>query len=657
MEHRYSHIISPIKIRNSIIKNRLYTGKAISQELQGPENFPAESTMRWVQDMCKAGTGIITTAAGMFPDMIGRTSATSEFDLSNRRVMNYTNRMIQRCHAYGTLVAASNMSSYVSDYKISEIHDTTYAKPGHLGLRFGPWNIEDYPEIPREMIPGDIQRMLRDAVTIKNLGFDMLYIYMGEGCLMAQALSPVLNQRRDEYGGPRENRIRYLKEYLVAVRELCGPNFILNCMMPCGAEPREGGYTFDDAVFYAKEIAPLVDIITVGGGPGGGEIDGLPGSVYFAKLLKEQGVTTVLCANGGFHDVEKVEEYLAAGYVDLIGVARPMIADPEYGKKLYAGAPPEDFARCIDCQKCHGAICSVNPRNGLNHVFDNMFEKPERSKSVAVIGGGPSGMHAAIAACDRGHKVTLFEEKAVLGGQLLHTDYMKSKHDLKAMKDYLIRQVEKRDIEVRLNTVATPEMIQEAGYDAVITGLGSVPNPAAAGIEGAALAWKPIDVFGHAEDLGQKVVVVGGGMIGIDTASYLVEEGHQVELLSRQKELRYDVPTHLMPPACWEHELRPIRGVTTTKISHDGVTYVDADGIAHFIQCDSVVLASGNQARVDEAYAFAGTAAEYFVVGECNRQDNQMYATMEVPLDRAIEGAFDIAHCAFTGYMAGYAIR
>lgn len=657
MNHPYSHIIAPIKIRNSIIKNRIWTGKAISQELQGPENFPAEATMRWVQDMCKAGTGIITTAAGMFPDMIGRTSATSEFDLSNRRVMNYTNRMIQRCHAYGTLVGASNMSSYVSDYKISEIRDTTYAKPGHLGLRFGPWNIEDYPEIPLEKIPEDIQRMLRDVVTIKNLGFDMLYVYTGEGCLMAQALSPVLNQRLDQYGGSRENRIRYLKEYLIAVREICGPNFIIDCMMPSSAEPRQGGYTFEDALYYAEEVAPLVDIITVGGGPGASEIEGMPASVYFCKQLKERGVKTVLCANGGFHDVDKVEECLASGYIDLVGIARPMIADPEYGKKLYAGAPAVEFAHCIDCQKCHGAICSVNPKNGLNHIFDNMFEAPSRSKRVAVIGGGPSGMNAAISACDRGHKVTLFDEKAVLGGQLLHTDFMKSKHDLKKLKDYLIHQVEKRDIEVRLNTTATPEMIQAEGFDVVIAGCGSVPDPSIAGIPGAEIAWKPIDVFGRAADLGQKVVVIGGGMIGIDTAAYLVEEGHDVELLSRQSALRYDGPTHLVPPACWEHELKPTRGVTTTKISAEGVTYVDAAGNAHFIPCDSVVLASGNSPRVDEAYSFANITPEYFVVGECNRQDNQMYCVMEMPTDHVLEGNFDIAHCTFTGYMAGYAIR
>jgi NADPH-dependent 2,4-dienoyl-CoA reductase/sulfur reductase-like enzyme len=249
------------------------------------------------------------------------------------------------------------------------------------------------------------------------------------------------------------------------------------------------------------------------------------------------------------------------------------------------------------------------------------IDPPGASRKVAVIGGGPAGMKAAITAAERGHKVTLYEKNSYLGGQLRHTDFFSMKWAFKDFKDYLALQVEKNGVEVRLNTAATPSMIKGKGFDAIIVAAGAeIVNPKISGADGRNV-YNLMDVYGKEKKLGKNVVVIGGGHPGVDTGMYLATEGHEVTLLTsdyqlmdrggpHQGEVLQEVYNNL-------EGFSYKTGATTTKIANGKVYYKDASGNEQTIAADSVVLYGGNKPRQDEAIEFSGLATQFYIVGDC----------------------------------------
>ena len=332
---------------------------------------------------------------------------------------------------------------------------------------------------------------------------------------------------------------------------------------------------------------------------------------------------------GGFQDLDLNEEYIATGKTDMIAMARAFICDSEYGKKAYEGRG-EDVVPCIRCNKCHvpsmtgpwHSMCSVNPVVGIAHRVNRMIDPPGTSRKIAIIGGGPAGMKAAIIAAERGHKVTLYEKNYFLGGQLRHADFASFKWPLRNFKDYLIRQLYKAGVEVLLSTEVTPGIIKAKGYDVVIVAAGAEPiTPDIPGANGKNV-WKPIDVYGKDKSLGKNVVVIGGAQIGVETGMYLAENGHKITVLTRQKELATDAtPIHYREifEDAWKalDNFSYITEATTTEISEGKVTYVDAKGKEKSINTDSVVVSAGLNPRHDEALKFYGTAGRFFIIGDC----------------------------------------
>lgn len=247
---------------------------------------------------------------------------------------------------------------------------------------------------------------------------------------------------------------------------------------------------------------------------------------------------------------------------------------------------------------------------------------PGTSKRVAVIGGGPAGMMAAVTCARRGHRVTLYEKNKVLGGQLVHADHADFKWPLRDFKNYLASQMQKLGVEVQLGCDAVPEEVRAAGYDAVIAAVGAAPRrPDIPGAEASGI-WSPLDVFGHADELGRRVVVVGGAETGTETGMYLAKAGKEVTVLTRQEKLAHDAtPIHyyeIMQEA-WEQlpTFGYITGTKTVAVSPDSVTYLAEDGSRHVLEADSVVLSGGMAPLTDQALAFAACAARFYLVGDC----------------------------------------
>lgn len=266
-------------------------------------------------------------------------------------------------------------------------------------------------------------------------------------------------------------------------------------------------------------------------------------------------------------------------------------------------------------------------------------------------------MDAAIAAARRGHQVTLFEKQNRLGGQLQHSDYLPGKWNLKAFKDYLIRELSLSGVEIRLGTEATPELLEN--YDAVVAAPGSVGKRLDVPGGDQDFIWQPTDVFGNADKLGAHVVVCGGGSIGMDVALYLASSGHRVTVLTRQKNVGFGADSHDKSDLVAERKPENpaiIREAQVTEIFADAVVYTDRDGTAHNIPFDSIVVSAGRMPLLEECERFAVSGLEFYVAGDCSCSTNPTNGKMGADRHRVMPASYDVQNATFTGYTAGMRI-
>jgi NADPH-dependent 2,4-dienoyl-CoA reductase/sulfur reductase-like enzyme len=349
-------------------------------------------------------------------------------------------------------------------------------------------------------------------------------------------------------------------------------------------------------------------------------------NVFLAEAFKKSGRFHVPIGTvGGIGTVEDAEEIIASGKADYVIMARSLIADPELIHKGFSGNT-EDVVPCVKCMRCHDSCvygrhlsCAVNPRAGFESNLEHMEKPADKVKKVAVIGGGPAGMNAALEASKRGHEVTLYEKSDSLGGALKFADYVSFKYPLANFKNFLVKQVEKSDITVKLNTEVTPDEVK--GYDAVIAAVGATPLvPPIEGIENAKVA---TSVYGKESELGKSAVVIGGGQIGCETALHLSKNGLKVTVIEMQDNWAPDASTThrdelVVEFKKAEDDVTILTSAKCSKVTADSVTYVK-DGKEETVNADSIILAAGMKPRAAEADAFMGITPEYAIAGDCVR--------------------------------------
>jgi 2,4-dienoyl-CoA reductase-like NADH-dependent reductase (Old Yellow Enzyme family)/thioredoxin reductase len=654
---RYSNLLSPIKIGNVILKNRMIHSRSLPHFLQGPETFPAETVISHYAGVARNGAAVVTVKGGKAlsdrKTLQGDMAHMTMWDMDDPAVQNYYAQLADAIHFYDSKASVGLNLSMPAGYSISETTGATGGGPGEMpgGGAGGPGGapggvpgggapggtggapatmsmggMSAGKEIPVKLIQEMIDDAAKQAKFYQSLGYDMVNIYMSyRSHMLAHALSPELNKRTDKYGGSLENRARFPLELFQAIKKACGQDFLIEAQI--SGEEVAGGYTIEDVVQYAKLWEGSVDILQLratdatAAHPMGWNSDKKhPGTLKYAEAIKKSGVKIVTAPIGGFQDLDLNEEFIAAGKTDMIAMARAFICDSEYGKKASEGRG-EDVMPCIRCNKCHGdttwlSFCSVNPKLGIAHRLNRMIEAPASSKKVAVIGGGPAGMKAAIVAAERGHKVTLYEKNGFLGGMLRHTDFVSFQWPLRDFKDYLIRQVNKTGVQVLLNTEATPDMIKKKGYDAVLVAAGTEPViPKIPGADGSNI-WNVVNVYANDKALGKNVVVIGGGR-GAETGLHLSQCGHNVTVLASGKQLVQPEGPHQGIHFQRSDNFNYILEAATTGISNGKVTYQDARGQEKSIQADSVVIFAGLKPRQDEAMKFSGSANGFFIIGDC----------------------------------------
>ena len=667
MSRPYSHILSPVRAGNVLLKSRLLAANSLPHFLQGPELYPADPIMFHMQNVAKAGAAVVTF--GDWTNMNQRQGFGDGvhfpmFDKSDPSLENYMTQLTESVHFYGSKIIIACMTRAPAGYGVCD------AEHPYMSMDMAPAEEDDEPPFPdgappapgnpsdgdqapgpglpfdmgpqKAMTPEQMEQLIADTVNglryYVNCGFDGVSIHMAyQASILAQFLSPLCNHRTDAYGGPMENRARFPLALCAAIRKAFGPDFLIEIQMS-GEEA--GGITIEDTITFAKLAEGTADILQLRGGDGDlshptgfNSVRHAPLTLQMSEAVKNAGVRILTCPIGGFEDPDDMDSFIASGKADLIGAARLFICEPHYAEKLIDGRADE-IVPCIRCNRCHGlgmegpwlSVCSVNPTVGLAHKIDRMIQPAVRKKKVAVVGGGVSGMVAAVELQKRGHQVVLFEKTDRLGGQLLHADYSSFKWPLKDYKDYLIRQVRKSGAEIRLLTAPDAATLEQEGFDSIVAAMGAAPKlPPVDGIlingKQAANVWIPLDVYGHEKELGENVVVIGGSETGVETAMYLAENGHNVTLLSRQAKLAADadrVHYYSMFAKAWHDlkNLKTIRRAAATHVSPDGVTYTDRNGQEHFLPCDSVVACGGMRSRHDEALALAGAAAEFVIAGD-----------------------------------------
>lgn len=641
----YSHLLSPVTIGNVTLKNRISSPDASLHLLQGPETFPADGYRAWVIQMAKSCAYMVMSPwSNPTQRTIGMADSVrmQNFDMEDPSVSNYFSKMCDDIHFYGSKILISTIPFRLP-------WPQGYNLDGQGGMFLPGQPVEPKEALPAERMGELVENYVNYVANYKTFGYD------GVSLNISMLIGKNRNHRTDEYGyDTPENAARLPKLLFGAIKQRLGLDFITEAYV---YGEMDHIYSKEFMAAVVKELEDVVDIVSIKekdaatNHPTGFQFQkGQHTCFTYAKAIRDTGAKVLVGVNGGFQDPQELDGYLAEGKCDLIAMARGLFADEEYMEKCLTGRG-EDIVPCIWCNKCHGTMtppwisfCSVNPRLGIDPMLLKTLPEGHSSKKTAVIGGGPIGMRAAIMAAQQGHQVTLFEQTDYLGGQLKHSDYVSFKWPLRDYKNYLVRQLRKNGVTVRMQTKATPELLEQEGFEAVIAATGAVPNiPAfAQDAEGKLLPGLKtcLDVFGHEAELGKRVVIVGGSETGVETGMHLCELGHKVTVLTRQFELAHDASHlhaitmaivtydpedhHEIIKCAWEKypNFRGIVHASTTAVTPTSVTYLDQDGVSHRLEADSVVICGGMKAQRDEALAFYGSAPRFFMTGDCEKVAN-----------------------------------
>ena len=619
---QYPKLFEPLSVGSLTLRNRIISAPNMMSALN-PDGSPTEYMVGYYEEKAKGGAAVITVGDTPVEE---RGFTTPRHPILDRTTVQKWSEVARAIRQHGAIASLElNHGGRISNEAVT----------GFTPL--GPMDeVKANGTKVRAADEADIQELVdafaNTAALAKMTGYEMVLLHGAHGWLLDQFLSPKWNRRADRFGGSLENRARLPLMVIDAVRQAVGPRFPIEYRV--GLELIEGGLELEDLIAFCKLIEDKVDLIQISAG-----LDTDPNfavkthptmflphmvNIETSAAVKAAVTKCPVAVVGSITSPEEAEYVLASGKADAVAMTRSLIADPHLPNKARQGKP-EDIRPCLRCLDCLTGLqtktqmaCAVNPRTGHEFRLDATEKPAVRKKTVLVVGGGPGGMQAAVTAADRGHRVILAEKTDSLGGLLKFTDFDTLKSDLKRLKDFLICQVEKRDIEVRLNTAVTPEYVMELKPDALLIAAGS--DPVRFPLPGIEAAQHATTAYTNLDSLGETVAVMGGGLVGCETALFLAETGRDVTIIEMQKEIA--------PEANWMHKVGMMQrfgdtpnlhvktGLRCMAVTEEGVKCRDAEGNTVLIPAESKVYAFG-QRSVPTAVLQMLDVPEIRVIGDC----------------------------------------
>lgn len=630
MERKYSNLCKPITLGKVTFRNRMFSAPMGGTDITNDGCIGPKSTA-FYELRGKGGAGAVTVSECMVhPATDGSHAYHLDTSILNSlAAATYTADAIRRHGAIPSL-ELSHSGMYAGTY----MTDKKKQKSMH---QWGPSDTVradgvSVKALTREMIEEIIASYGTVAGLAKRAGFEMLMIHGGHGWLINQFLSPYFNKRTDEYGGSLENRCRFAIQVLKAVREAVGPFFPIEFRFS-GSELFEGGYDLEEGCRIAQMVEPYVDLLHVSAGTyQRGFGDTHPSmfkehgcNVYLAAEIKKH-VSVPVATIGGLNDPAQMEEIIASGKADVVYMARALLADPFLPRKVMENREQE-IVKCLRCFTCMAERaatstrrCTVNPLIGRELDGTEIYPAPVKKK-VLVAGAGPGGLYAAYTAARRGHQVILCEKEAEVGGILKSEQALPFKHEMYELAGTYALLAKKSGVEFRMSTEVTADYVEKEAPDALIIAVGSEPLvPPIPGLEGDNVVIVN-DYYLKKDQVGEQVVVFGGGLAGCECAIHLGMEGKKVRLVEMRDELAPDANVRHRPLLLKEIDkyVEVHTGYRGLEVCKEGVWCEDKEGKRVLIPGETVICALGQRSRSRTVESLRDGAPYVAVIGDAAR--------------------------------------
>jgi len=615
-------ILQPIEVGGQTFKNRImFPPLTTGYEKNG---MISEQDMGFYTRLAKGGVGYIVMG-----DVAPINSFSPTPKLFDDSQIPAFKALADSVHAYGTKLG---VQLFHPEYDVDAINSLFMQKKfDEMRQRLHHDMMFFTDEVSEEMLMSIIDKMCACAVRAQKAGVDVIQIHGDRlnGCLC----STRMNHRTDKFGGSLENRVRFARMLTRAIRKAV-PDMVIDYKLSIVTPQRgKGGIDEADAVQFAQWLVEDgVDMFHVAQANHTGNMAdtippmGVQPYGFFVKIAGDikKAVNVPVSAVGRIVDADMAARVIESGMADMVAMGRPLLADPDWGTKIAAGKAC-DIRRCISCNKgCTDAIqnrqflsCVLNAENGYENT--RSIQPAAQKKKIAVLGGGPAGLEAARVAALRGHDVTLFEKTTTLGGQLNIACVPPRKEEMRRAAQDLIHAVCNAGVHLCMGQTRTAEQLKDAGFEAVINAVGAhSAAPRIPGIDSVnvADAWK---VLAGEQQVYGTVAVIGGGMVGCETAEYLAARGCKVSVIEMMDKIAAGESVTILPTLLENYKTYGVEQYPSHKVKEfrmDAVVCENKDGAEVTIPCDYIVLAMGARSNEFDAAALEAASIPVYSIGD-----------------------------------------